>query len=124
MFENADLISVYTRAQAIEDGVLVDVSEWARACGFKLPVAVTRAVWDRCIEVPKSRKRIESEHARARDVLFVLFMCIRRTPNTDRINYQIRCSVKEGRRIVRLKALLGAGDDGRPVVTILLPEED
>ena len=40
------VISVYTRAQAIEDGILVDVSETAREAGFRIPVAVTRSVWD------------------------------------------------------------------------------
>ena len=35
----APVISAYTRAQAIEDGILVDVSETAREAGFKIPVA-------------------------------------------------------------------------------------
>ena len=30
-----DVISTYTRAQAIEDGVLIDVSSMAREAGFK-----------------------------------------------------------------------------------------
>jgi hypothetical protein len=38
----ADLISVYTREDAIRDGSLVDVSETDREAGFTLPVAVTR----------------------------------------------------------------------------------
>jgi hypothetical protein len=60
VFTDADLIHVYTRAQAIEDGQLVDVSEWARRAGFCIPVAVTRTVWGQCIEVPPRRRRIES----------------------------------------------------------------
>ena len=47
------VISVYTRAQAIEDGILVDVSETAREAGFKIPVAITRAVWDRLVALPE-----------------------------------------------------------------------
>ena len=39
------VLSVYTRAQAIEDGILVDVSDTAREAGFNIPVAVTRTVW-------------------------------------------------------------------------------
>ncbi|MCF5089180.1 hypothetical protein GIW57_03195 [Stenotrophomonas sp. PA-6-5C] len=42
MFEPSDLIHSYTRAQAIEDGVLVDVSDVAKEAGFKLPVAIIR----------------------------------------------------------------------------------
>lgn len=45
-----EAISTYTRAQAIEDGVLVDVSEIAKEAGFKFPVAVTRAAWADCVE--------------------------------------------------------------------------
>lgn len=40
-----EVISVYTRAQALEDGVLVDLSYLAREAGFRWPLAVTRAVW-------------------------------------------------------------------------------
>jgi len=40
VFADAEYISVYTRAEAIEDGVLKDVSELAREAGFKYPVAI------------------------------------------------------------------------------------
>ena len=40
------VISQYTRAQAIEDGVLIDVSKMAKEAGFTIPVAVTAAVWN------------------------------------------------------------------------------
>ncbi len=43
------VVSSYTRTQAIEDGVLVDVSEMAQEAGFKHPVALTRAVWEDCV---------------------------------------------------------------------------
>ena len=36
-----NVISTYTRAQAIEDGVLVDVGSTAQEAGFKWPVALT-----------------------------------------------------------------------------------
>ncbi len=39
-------ISAYSRAQAIEDGILVDVSDTAREAGFNIPVAITRTVWN------------------------------------------------------------------------------
>jgi hypothetical protein len=52
MFDNADLIHAYTRADALRDGVLVDVSATAREAGLQYPVALTRAVWERCVAVP------------------------------------------------------------------------
>jgi hypothetical protein len=39
--EDDDLIYAYTRAQALADGVLVDVSQMAREAGFKFPTAIT-----------------------------------------------------------------------------------
>ncbi|HEV8714223.1 MAG TPA: DUF6573 family protein, partial [Candidatus Binatia bacterium] len=47
--KDAEIISLYTRSQAIEDGFLVDVSVLARESGFKWPVAVTRRVWDEVV---------------------------------------------------------------------------
>ena len=47
-------ISAYTRAQAIEDGILVDVSDTAREAGFTIPVAVTRTVWSRLVALPRA----------------------------------------------------------------------
>ena len=37
------VIFSYTRQQAIEDGVLVDLSEWAKQEGYAIPVACTSA---------------------------------------------------------------------------------
>ena len=38
------VIYTYTRAQAIEDGVLVDVSTLAAEAGIRYPTAVTRGL--------------------------------------------------------------------------------
>ena len=43
MFEEADLIYSYTRADAIRDGVLIDVTATAQEAGIRWPVAVTCA---------------------------------------------------------------------------------
>lgn len=48
----------YSRAQAFADGVLVDVSETARAAKFTIPVAITATVWARCVEVPDDVKTL------------------------------------------------------------------
>ena len=52
MFEEADLIHRYSRADALRDGVLIDVSATAKEVGFRYPVALTRAAWQRCVAVP------------------------------------------------------------------------
>ena len=48
-----DVIYQYTRAQAIEDGMLIDVTETAREAGITIPTALTAAVWERCVTVPE-----------------------------------------------------------------------
>ena len=51
------VISSYSRAQAIEDGVLIDVSEMAREAGFKHPVALTSAAWEDCVAWNSDNKK-------------------------------------------------------------------
>ena len=50
LFQASDVIHTHTRAQLIEDGDLIDVSETAREAGFTVPVAITRAAWADCVE--------------------------------------------------------------------------
>jgi hypothetical protein len=46
MFEEGDLVHRYTRADALRDGVLIDVTETAREAGIRWPVALTCAAWE------------------------------------------------------------------------------
>jgi hypothetical protein len=77
MFENADLIYRYTRAEAIADGVLIDDSATAREAGFRSPVALTRAAWERCVAVPPD-VLCQDEAGRLWDVLWLLALSVRR----------------------------------------------
>ncbi|MEQ1695261.1 MAG: DUF6573 family protein [Hyphomicrobiaceae bacterium] len=45
-FADATLISCYSRADALADGVLIDRSTIGREAGLRLPVAITRAAWE------------------------------------------------------------------------------
>ena len=117
-WDDADLVSVYTRAQAIEDGVLVDVSEVAREAGIRFPVAVTRTLFDTRITPPKSNK-IESVQGRLWDVLWMFSLATRRSSGAE-----ILFRVIIGRKTETLKAVCSGGDDGAPVITISFPNED
>ena len=44
-----DVVSTYTRAQALDDGVLVDAGPLARDAGLTWPVALTAAAWADCV---------------------------------------------------------------------------
>src|SRR5512142_2162092 len=69
------LIFSYTRARAIADGVLIDVSELAKEAGFRFPVAVTSGVWAECVRVPEGVTG-QDERGRLCDVLNVLRVAI------------------------------------------------
>lgn len=53
-FKPEDVIVTYTRAQAIEDGVLVDISHTSEfhEAGFRAPVCISRALWEKIKNVP------------------------------------------------------------------------
>lgn len=42
IWKDAEVISAYSRRDALEDGVLVDLSDLAREAGFLWPLAVTQ----------------------------------------------------------------------------------
>jgi hypothetical protein len=125
MFEEADLIYRYTRAQAIEDGVLIDVSTVAREAGITYPVALTRAAWERCVTVPPGVE-CQDEAGRLWDVLWLLLLGAGRSDGGPEVRFgvHVRIDNREGTPpLVRLKAVCGPGDDGEPVVTVMLPDE-
>ena len=129
LFEDANVIYAYTRAEAIEDGVLVDVSDLAQEAGFRVPVAITQAVWHEII-VPDEENRTsggQSETGRLWDVLMILWATIRPLPGqADTITFQVLAVMENSPvpELVTLKAVCGPDDDGSPCVTIMLPEED
>jgi len=126
-WDDAEVISCYTRAQAIEDGVLVDVSETAREAGIKFPVALTRAVWANYVEVPEGVVA-QDENGRLWDILWMLRCQIRRSQG-DTLHFQLYVRNHNRERLTRrdlvtLKAVCGPGDDAEPVITVMLPDED
>lgn len=126
---DSDFVVVYSysRAQAIADGVLVDVSQLAREAGFKLPVAMTAAAWNDCVRIPEG-VTCQDETGRLWDVLNVLLFSIRaqrNKPNPSEIRFTVSVrNSNEGNEDVHLKSLCSPGDDAEPVVTIMLPNED
>jgi hypothetical protein len=76
------VISSYTREQALEDGVLVDLTEWASSDkgfhgGFTCPVAVTTELWDAIEAIPASLEGIADVRGRAHDVLWMASLAVR-----------------------------------------------
>ncbi len=145
IFEGADIVSVYTREDALEDGVLVAVpTNMARQAGILYPVAMTRAVWDRYVAVDDAAKdEGQSVNGRLWDVLW-MFRSRARSADGDCVTFSLYVAIpgsvpmqpneqppeagtgfsKERHRLVELRGIVGPGDDFEPVITIMLPNED
>lgn len=122
-------IHVYTRAQAITDEVLRDISTTAREAGFLVPTAITSAAWTHAVAWDDTSRFLQDEDGRLWDVLRAAHLTIRLGAVTDpRVPFTVRRFPNRPgpRRLeaIDLIAHLGPGDAGEPVVTIMLPTED
>jgi hypothetical protein len=134
-----DLVHVYTRAQALADGTLLDVTETAHDFGFRCPVAISKAAHKQCVRIPDGMTD-QDELGRLWDVLWMLRCSIRRLQGTGGetpitvVSCSPCCSVllfelfvkndEGGPKLMTLKATVGPGDEGERVITVCLPEED
>jgi hypothetical protein len=125
LFNEVDVIYSYTRAQAIADGVLIDVTTTAREAGVRFPAAVTSALWTRYI-VPDEASELhcQSTEGRLWDTLW-LFRWAAKNFSGDTLLFEVSYVMK-GRQMtrVKLKAVCCPGDTPEPVITFMLPEED
>ena len=131
-FDDVPVVYAYTRAQALEDGVLGELSEWAAETGFTTPVACTAGVWNGYIVPDESLRELgQSERGRAHDVLYMLCVTIRRQHgrgrrhDTSHVQFDVlflKPPHKQSK--VRLHTVCGPGENGEPVITIMLPGED
>lgn len=121
------VIYAYTRAHALADGVLVDATSLASEAGFVFPVALTETLYHSYI-VPALDLVAEGQSIQGRlwDLLYVLKFAIAKARDTDTILFTVLFLMSSGSTQVPidLKAVCGPGDDGEPVLTIMLPDED
>ena len=125
MFEDADIIHRYSRADAIDDGSLVDVTDVARECGFRVAVALTRLAWADCVEwtdADNAENVYQDASGRLWDVLSMAHLAAKRQPDASRLTFPL-LRVQRGSRSpapteTRLVLDIGPGDEGEPVITI------
>lgn len=120
----SDYIYKYTRSQAIQDGVLIDVTPMAKEVGFKWSVAITDTVFHRHIEpTVELSKQGQSTEARLWNTLMMLRYNAKK--NGSAIYFYVYFDKGYGKKeSIKLKAVAGPGDEGEPVITIMYPEED
>jgi hypothetical protein len=119
-----EIIYSYTRKQAIDDGVLIDVTELAKDAGFKCPVAFTNSVYERHVRVPENVVDMD-ETGRLWDMLWLLRYAAMKSPEKSEVLFKLsERKGSSGMEIVTLKAVCGPDDDGGVCLTVMLPEED
>lgn len=121
---NDEFIYRYSRAQAIEDGMLVDVTEMAKEAGIAFPTALSIGVFGEVVECSEEDEAAgQDEKGRMWDILMVLRVAAKSTDG-PRVDFKVLV-YKDGQQVeIPLYALCGPGDTPEPVITVMLPHED
>lgn len=120
------VVFAYTRAQAIEDGVLVDATAVARRLGFTIPVALTAGAAEALVDLVRRRRPQDLQAhplERVRSAAIGAMLLILRDAIADgagRGEDRLAFTCDD----VALWAHVGPGDTPAPVLTVMLPGED
>ena len=112
----------YTRADALRDGVLLDITATARAHGdLEVPTAITLALW----RALAGDAPFGAEDQTVKDVCTsALFALVGLTPGRWMGRDNLCFSVKVGEGELEAKLTLGRDESGDAVATIMLAPED
>ena len=116
-----EVIDTYTRAEAIDDGTLIDVSKHA-AGYFKFPVAVTQNVWSTIQQAVNNKKHCNDLEGVLHDV-FYMAQLASKTSEGDMIKFTVIITGAGRKKYHNLWAICGPGDNAEPVITIMYPED-
>jgi hypothetical protein len=152
--QSFEVISVYTRQQAIEDGILVDCEQAPmgkmRRQLLKWPLAMTATTFHRYVwPIGEDASALPGQSLEGRfwDIVWMFHCAVKGMVSRRRISpevllFDFYCIVSDpalcpnersdrsansgpqGMRRVTLKVVCGPGDGGEPVMTFMLPEED
>lgn len=114
-----EVVYSYTRANALADGVLVDLNKFipVKESGFRWPIACTDTVWATVEEA------VADGHGDYAGITWdMLWMA--RHPVRSLSPQVVLFRVKIGGELLMLKIHCGPGDEGEPVLTIMYPHED
>lgn len=125
----ATIISAYSRQQAIEDGVLIEIPQsLSREAGVTVPCVVTAGLFGQLNISEQDKSLGQSLNGRLWDLLNNFRMAIKLSGAgmTDQLTFSliIASATPNRKRVILVKSIIGAGDSGEPVITFLLPNED
>jgi uncharacterized protein DUF6573 len=126
MFDKSDIVFTYTRKEAIDDGVLIDITDQAKESGFKIPVAVTDTLYNKYLNPSEELEKCgQSLEGRIHDMVYILYLSARKK-TVCTVLFKVYFLLKPGNdpEDFYLKAVISPGDEGEAVITIMLPNED
>ena len=114
-------INVYTRADAIEDNYLIDVTHTALEIDIYLPVAVTAAAWIQLIAVQGDR---DEELDRLLAILGRMKCVVKERLNLDE-RFNVTAFTETGKEEqAEVRVIVGRDEKGEHAVTIMLGHEE
>ena len=118
-----ECIFSYTREQAIEDGVLFNVSkempELAERQGFKAPLAITTGVHSLCL-VPDGLEGSQDYQGRLADVLFMAVLGFKSAEDKRLVTFKVLFQITEAKKELVFLWMVFNEFEG---FTILTPDE-
>ena len=104
-----NLVFIYTRKQAIEDRVLVDITDTAKEVGLRFPTTITATAWSEYVTVPYGVAG-QDEDGRLWDIVWMLRLAIaQQRVDGPEILFELLVKNEESRppQPVTLKAIIG-----------------
>jgi hypothetical protein len=128
--EHFDVISSYSRAQAIDDGVLIDLmqdEQTAKLCRehYKFPIACTATLWQLVQQAISNLKHGNDLLGVLHDILW-MSRRNKKAISNDGCTwlFQVLISGTGKKDVHTLKLVLGQGDVEAPVLTLMISGED
>lgn len=125
-----ETIYSYTRQQAIDDGVLIDITEAAAEAGFKIEVALTAAAYQDCVSWTEAdnQQAYQDETGRLWDILTMAMYAARKGAGSSSVSFKVLRIPKDGKsrapQVAHLKMEIGPTEEGVPAITIMQHNED
>jgi len=119
------IIFSYSRQEALSDGVLIDLNQWVSidASGYKYPAACTAAVFA-IVERAVNNKHFHNDYTGViADIFWMSIVMPVEKWETGQL-FEVTITGAGSHPIYTLKVECGPGDEGEPVITFMLPDED
>ena len=124
-----EVIHTYSRADAINDGFLVDFTDPESDTGdvcrqhYKFPIAATSAVFAVMQKAVENKRYCQDYAGILHDMLW-MSRCMGRKLNESTVMFRVIIQGAGRSKYHDFKLVVGPGDAGEPVITLMMPNED